>query len=428
MGLLRRIIGALTGNLTPRAEDIVFEPIDGPNLSSAAVRDVLVEAPRGSVFNVPLGEVMERVPSDWKRSGEFVAEQMLELPPAARMNLGAERPLAFSLRYLATLYPRFFRDPGVHAKDVGVDLAMEPLREPEPVLEDLPVEVLQEFQGESETFTEWEGEIQTKSARTKEAKATERALKKVEMPVLKGADSVGFDDLLDVEGEKPQIRSELAGVPAIVPPLGQPVNGRLRQILEAYAEGLPDAKKTPLIAARPIADKKVEDEGREIIPKVRLLTRESADEISVPVLQSFSSKAAEGSLQSSSVAAVGDFGSEPPALQQTRFNELGLSLSRFPEVRGFALWLGDHAMQTGEMGLDTQSPATRFRMEKILESASLTQGAQDGFLSITVFNARGGLSIFGGGSCLVAVSHQGEGMPAHLRSWLCGWVSQPLRT
>jgi hypothetical protein len=118
---------------------------------------------------------------------------------------------------------------------------------------------------------------------------------------------------------------------------------------------------------------------------------------------------------------------EPPALQQTRFDELGLSLSRFPEVRGFALWQGEHAMQTGEMGLDPQSPTTRFRMEKILESASLTQGAQDGFLSITVFNARGGLSIFGGGSCLVAVSHQGEGMPAQLRSWLCGWVSQPLR-
>jgi hypothetical protein len=117
----------------------------------------------------------------------------------------------------------------------------------------------------------------------------------------------------------------------------------------------------------------------------------------------------------------------PPVLHQTRFEELGLSLSRFSEVRGFALWLGDHAMQTGELGFDTKAATARLRMEKVLESALLAQGAQDGFLSVTVNHARGAVSVCGGGPCLVVVAHQGEGIPSHLRSWLCGWVSQPLR-
>jgi hypothetical protein len=110
-----------------------------------------------------------------------------------------------------------------------------------------------------------------------------------------------------------------------------------------------------------------------------------------------------------------------------RFEELGLSLSRFAEVRGFGLWHGDAAQHTGELGFDARNAAAREKLERILTDALSTQGSQDGFLSVTVHHARGGISVFGGGPCLVAVAHHADGLPAHLRSWLCGWVSQPSR-
>jgi hypothetical protein len=110
-----------------------------------------------------------------------------------------------------------------------------------------------------------------------------------------------------------------------------------------------------------------------------------------------------------------------------RFEELGLSLSRFPEVKGFALWQAGQSSHTGDLGLEVDLGVLRLRLERLLEGAVLLQGAQDGFSSVTFHHSRGGLSVFGNGSALVAVAHQHEGLPSHLRSWMCGWVSQPLR-
>jgi len=364
---------------------------------------------------------MARVPAAWRRSGEWVPEQMMTLPAAGRLNAGAERPLAYSLRYLVKCYPNFFRDPGPKEKDTGVDLAMEPLREPEPVLAEVPAEVLDEAQAESETFMQWEGETQTKRARSREAKETAKALRSVELPASKVADAAAFGELLAFETETPEpARAAAAREPVVLAP-GSSASGRLKRILEAYAGGIIPPEPAQTV--------------REIGPKLRVLETEKSAFIP-------REKTVEGAdvLKTSAHLAVGvaaptpgtglsteESLSGPPALQQMRFEELGLSLSRFPEVRGFALWLGEYAMQTGDLGVDTKAATTRFRMEKILESASLTHGAQDGFLSVTVNHARGGVSVFGGGPCLVAVAHQSEGMPSHLRSWLCGWVSQPLR-
>jgi len=427
MGLLRRMLGALVGKSAPKVEDIVFEPIDGPELHPVDPADVPVEVSRGSVHRVALGDLMARVPPAWKRSGEWTPEQMIDLSAAGRLNAGAERPLAFSLRYLVKLHPSLFRDPGAEEKDSGVDLAMEPLREPEPLVADVPVEILNEAQAELETFTQWDGETQSDRARAKEAKQTKKALSSVKLPATNGTESTDFDEMLQLgipAEDKPRVAAPQLPV---VLEQGAPANSRLKKILEAYAGGI--TKTEP--AQSP----------RESAPNLHVLVSETAEPPqkvegrrtvvasktpAAPLIPALSNASAVASVAPGAISMGQDLPG-PPALQQMRFEELGLSLSRFPEVRGFALWIGERAMQTGEMGLDTKAVATRFRMEQILESASLTHGAQDGFLSVTVNHARGGVSVFGGGPCLVAVAHQSEGMPSHLRSWLCGWVSQPLR-
>jgi hypothetical protein len=107
-----------------------------------------------------------------------------------------------------------------------------------------------------------------------------------------------------------------------------------------------------------------------------------------------------------------------------RFEELGLSLSRFVDIRGFALWQAGGVMQTGELGFAADESGMRSRLERMLEGGIQVRGAQDGFCSVTLHGAKGGLSVFGGAGCLVAVAHREEGIPEHLRLWLCGWVSQ----
>lgn len=428
MGLLRRILGALIGRPNPKAEDIVFEPIEGPSTSIAELNQLLPNEARGTAHRVALGDLMARVPSAWKRSVDFVPEQMVDLPPTARMNAGAERPLAFSLRYLVQMFPVFFRDPGMSEVDPGVDLAMEPLREPEPALDDLPLEVVQEAEGELETFAQWEGDAQSERARLKEAKETQKALERVRMPLAAGDDNVGFEEILEAPANEARSDSSSlvrGGVPAAPP---AQVNGRLRKILEAYAQGITTPEKPAKGGEVLLKQNAGERITIEVTPKNRTLTPTPEPVVGSSELTSLVEKRTAVGSPISIGGTTDPATNEPPVLHQTRFDELGLSLSRFSEVNGFALWLGEHAMQTGDLGLDTQATTTRFRIERILESASLTHGAQDGFLSVTVHHARGGISIFGGGPCLVAVSHNAEGMPPHLRSWLCGWVSQPLRS
>jgi len=427
MGLLRRMLGALVGKSAPKIEDIVFEPIDGPGSHPVVPIEAPVEESRGAVHRVALGDLMARVPAAWKRSGEWTPEQMIDLSAAGRLNAGAERPLAFSLRYLVKQHPSLFRDPGAKEKDSGVDLAMEPLREPEPLLADVPVEILHEAQAELETFTQWEGETQSDRAREKEAKQTRKALSSVKLPATKGSESRDFDELLQLNNPPVgETRVEAPRAPVVLAQ-GAPANGRLKKILEAYAGGI--TKTEPAQSPREIAPKLrvLGSETFEIPQKMKGGSAAVASKTPAASLLGSQGNASPLAFVAPAVITMEGDLSGPPALQQMRFEELGLSLSRFPEVRGFALWLGEHAMQTGELGVDTKAVATRFRMEKILESASLTHGVQDGFLSVTVNHARGGVSVFGGGPCLVAVAHQSEGMPSHLRSWLCGWVSQPLR-
>ncbi len=420
------MLGALFGKGATKPEDIVFEPISGSMDSAPAapvVEEGLPEAGgRSASHSVALGELMERVPSVWKRSGEWVPEEMLELPAVARLDAGAERPLAFSLRALVRLRPDLFRDPGVLHKDSGVDLAMEPLRETERPLSEIPSELIEDIQEESATFADWDEDKQSGRARAKEERETNKVLRSVELPAIVPSGVAEFEDIL--EGRSGTESEQVPAGAARGTISNRPVNGRLKRILEAYAEGL--VVNEPVGVASVAADEQERSpvafgsgipSGQPAAPSTSTTHKQTG--------------AYSQAIEARSTGVVGAVaarsGSGLEALRQTRFDELGLSLSRFPEVRGFALWLGDSAMQTGELGFDTQNDSARTRVEKILESALSAHGIQDGFMSVTVHHARGGISVFGGGGCLVAVSHQGEGMPSHLRSWLCGWVSQPLR-
>ncbi len=423
MGSLRRILGTLFGSGTPKPEDIVFEPIGGP-AAAEALRPVRVSGHR-----VALGELMPRVPVVWKRSAEWSPEQILELPAEARLNAGAERPLAFSLRYLVSRHPGLFRDPGPQEPDSGVDLLMEPLKEPEAQLKELPAELVGEVHDERDTFAQWEDDKLSARQSSKEALETEKALRSVRLPTSPAGQMEGFDKFLHQSSGEPAPAPPSRPQTPVVLPEVPPTNLRLKRILEAYAEGIPAEERPQVVPAVASVLRVLGNEQVEISPKARALSEELTTTLlhaapqtlsPRPAPQAFAVSKPEASSSSAELAG-------PPELHQMRFEELGLSLSRFSEVRGFALWLGEHAMQTGDLGFDTRAAAARFRMEKILESALLTQGAQDGFVSVTVHNARGGVSVFGGGPCLVAVSHQGEGMPSQLRAWLCGWVSQPLR-
>lgn len=427
MGFLRRIFRALVGKSTPRAEDIVFEPIAGPSAAPSALMEYPAEAARGASHRVTLGELMPHVPHVWRRSGDWSPEQVIDLPAAARLNAGAERPLAFSLRYLTKTYPHLFRDPGSTVKDSGVDLAMEPLRDPEPAFEALSSEIIDEVEVETETFANWDGDVQSKRQRDKEAKETKKALDRVALPPANNDVVDGFEALLSDSPKGGKEEVTVAQHEPVPLPKGAPVNGRLRRILEAYAEALPAGEREAFVSKDAAPLKISSSDTAVITPQARALSQERVSSVTEAAPLERTQRVVSPTVELAAEMPLAEVVGEPPALQQMRFEELGLSLSKFPEVRGFALWVGDHAMQTGEMGMDTQAATTRFRMEKILESATLTQGAQDGFLSVTVYHARGGVSVFGGSACLVAVAHQSDGMPAHLRSWLCGWVSQPLR-
>jgi hypothetical protein len=438
------MLGALFGASPRKPEDIVFEPIDVPDRAHASGTEIAMEGSpsvvlpevqtlkkdpppgplvpnrpaKGPPRTVALGELMPLVPSAWKRSAHFAPEQTIELPAEARLDMGVERPLAFSLRYLAKAHPQWFRDPGPYETDLGVDLWMEPLRDPEasPAEMDVPAELVAEAAEERDSFLQWEGEQRSSREIRKEERETQKALRSVKMPPLLMRVEGGFEDLLRMPAE--------ASSPAQMPPKKAAAsnaltpNPRLRKILEAYADGLSDAKSPPqpqgpapvgsselLPAAEPMADGP-RPPGTNPGPPVRWGQAVSKQELASPPKPDVP-------------AALGGY--------EMRFEELGLSLSKFSEVRGFGLWQGGVAQHTGDLGFDARNEVAREKLERILDDALSTQGAQDGFLSVTVHHARGGISVFGGGSCLVAVAHHADGLPAHLRSWLCGWVSQPLR-
>lgn len=451
MGPLRRMLGALLGVSTPKLkpEDVVFEPIDAPPQAESSRPEIAAQAPepaklpeepahkegpapgplvpnrpnRGLPRTVALGDLLPLVPTTWRRSAQYAPEQTIVLPAEARLEMGIERPLAYSLRYLAKVHPQWFKDPGPSETDPGVDLWMEPFRDPEasPTELDVPAELVLEAADERDTFLLWEDDKRSAREVRREDKETQKALRSVNMPPLLMRVEGGFEDLLRFKPE-PELPEEKGRPPASIPAQGAAPNPRLRKILEAYADGLvgsnpgagqapkrgaPAPASTPAPVPVPApADATTTREQRT--PEVSILEEDAAAEKSAGRWgQALSNAVAEG--------------------YQMRFEELGLSLSRFAEVRGFGLWQGGIAQHTGDLGFEARNQAAREKLERILADALSTQGAQDGFLSVTVHHARGGISVFGGGPCLVAVAHHADGLPAHLRSWLCGWVSQPLR-
>jgi len=422
MGLFRRIMGALFNGPPSKPEEIVFEPIDGP--MDAPSTQSLFSTKRGILQRVSLAELMPRVPSQWKRSGDWTPERLIELPVEARLDVGAERPLAFSLRYLARQYPEHFRDPSASELDVGFDLSLEPLREPQPLQADIPLESFAEAEQERGTFSDWEEELRASKKTTAEARETMKALRGVRLPPPEGPNPEAFEAVMEqkntADSQPLSSRGSQKKAPAAT---GS--NSRLRKILEAYAESVPEAERvTPPEPASAAVELPAKRQLLEMPARTRASGTESATDWAKMDLGS--------AVEARSLRAKNELASEVHAeariaLPHTRFEELGLSLSRFPEVRGFALWLGQDALQTGELGFDARGSLIRPRLEKMLENGFLGQRGQDGFLSVTVHQATGGISIFGGGPCLVAVAHHTEGMPAHLRAWLCGWVSQPLR-
>jgi hypothetical protein len=453
------MLGALLGVSTPKPEDIVFEPIDSPPRADPPRSEVGVRAPepaqlpepptrkddpspgplvpnrptRGLPRTVALGDLLPLVPSAWRRSTHYAPEQTIVLPAEARLDMGIERPLAYSLRYLAKVHPQWFKDPGPHETDLGVDLWMEPFRDPEasPTELDVSAELVVEAADERDTFLMWEGEKRSAREVRKEEKETEKALRSVKMPPLLMRVEGEFEDLLRTkpdeisQSDKPP-EADAAAAQRALP------NLRLRKILEAYADGLVGPRKpasparqgpsqsetsvrrteAPLAEAAPAPEQR-KPEGPPIAPM------EAAGAPAGRWGQALSKTVNEPALKPDLPMAADGY--------QMRFEELGLSLSRFGEVRGFGLWQGGIAQHTGDLGFDARNLAAREKLERILDDALSTQGAQDGFLSVTVHHARGGISVFGGGPCLVAVAHHADGLPAHLRSWLCGWVSQPLR-
>ncbi len=428
MGLFRRIMGAYFNGPPSKPEEIVFEPIDGPldvpsTLPPSAQHPFLSK--RGILQRVALAELMPRVPSQWKRAGDWTPERLVELPVEARLDVGAERPLAFSLRYLVRQYPEHFRDPGAAERDVGFDLSLEPIREPLPQQTDIPLESFAEAEQERGTFSDWEEELRASKLTTAEARETMKALRGVRLPPPEGPTPAAFEAVLEQKNIADSQPLSSRGAPKTAPP-ATGSNSRLRKILEAYAESVPEAERVALPEpARVAVEVPAKRQVLEETPARPLVsgTEKASDWARMDPGSSVEARSVRGKMGLASQTQ----GEARVALPQTRFEELGLSLSRFPEVRGFALWLDQDALQTGELGFDARGSLMRARLEKMLENGFLGQRGQDGFLSVTVHQATGGISIFGGGSCLVAVAHQTEGMPAHLRAWLCGWVSQPLR-
>ena len=405
MGKLRRFLGKFFDPPAPALEDIVFERLE----------DVPQTPESQNRVRVSLEELIPCVPLVWMRSGNWSVQQIIEIPPEAFLEGSAERPAVVSLRFLAHAYPHAFCDPGVNQPDPGVDLPMIMLRETGGAPADLPTEMVVETAEQRENFAEWEGDERLPEQRAAEEKEAEAALRGVILPSTPGR-----------EQELP-FESALAAQPEPAPPAVSQSSSRIRKILEAYADGLPSPSgEVPLKApAIPRLTQPLPIEPLPIqsqLPRVRQRPPELSENFRMEDVEA-ELRGARGAVLEPSPTS-GPLDSAP---YRMRFEELGLSLSRFPEVKGFALWQAGHSSHTGDLGFDLELSALRLRLERLLEGAVQVQGAQDGFSSVTLNHARGGMSVFGSGSSLVAVAHQHDGLPSHLRAWMCGWVSQPLR-
>lgn len=430
-----RFLAKLFDPPATKLEDIVFERLDGdagvPSISNP---------PRG--MQISLQELVPRVSEVWIRSGGWSLEQMIVLPPEAFMEGSPERPMVVSLRFLAALYPEIFKDPGLGVPDPGVDVPMQVLRETseESLVIPVPAEVLNESALEGETFRDWEEDQIEPAQRKAEARETAAALRGVRLPRSEsGERELAFESTLDAQSQG-ATSSEFASSTAVSAPAPAPPSNRLRKILAAYAEGLPASTQVGEMGGR-LEDKAVVRAVDSAVSKPLDSLGSAPD--AAPTVRVIKREIGGGSLEGSTGESVGGGRVEEfaPVVSksgpttavgamggyQMRFEELGLSLSRFSEVKGFAFWQGGQSSHTGDLGFDLELATLRMRLERLLEGAVQVQGAQDGFSSVTFHHARGGMSVFGSGSSLVAVAHQHDGLPSHLRAWMCGWVAQPLR-
>jgi hypothetical protein len=430
MGVFRRWLRALLGRTTLSADDVVFERIDdaeiAPGAQPADVAPEVVSASASPAAPAPIGrsvsieEIFSRTPVRWRRAMDGVDAQVIVLPPQALLSAGGERPQAYSLRYLAKHYPSVFRDPGIQEADPGVDLPMEFLKDPEADLSALPVDAVSEVISDRSTFAVSEEEVASQDQGLDEMRETSKALKKVRLPrVSAGERNAGFDDLLALSEEAGQGSADQPA--AVDASSATPVapNPRLRRILAAYAETLPEFQNAapPAVPASSPAPPRVEAPAPALKQPAGQPPTRTAD----APLRSAAPAERE---RAQSVPATVNSGGFSIGVDAHRFEELGLSLSRFVDIRGFALWQAGGVMQTGELGFAADESGMRSRLERMLEGGIQVRGAQDGFCSVTLHGAKGGLSVFGGAGCLVAVAHREEGIPEHLRLWLCGWVSQ----
>ena len=430
MGVLRRWLRALLGRTTLSADEVVFERIDdaeiAPSAQPADVASEVVSASASPAAPAPIGrsvsieEIFSRTPVRWRRAMDGVDAQVIVLPPQALLSAGGERPQAYSLRYLAKHYPSVFRDPGIQEADPGVDLPMEFLKDPEADLSALPVDAVSEVISDRSTFAVSEEEVASQDQGLDEMRETSKALKKVRLPrVSAGERNAGFDDLLALSEEAGQGSADQPA--AFDASSATPVapNPRLRRILAAYAETLPEFQNAapPAAPASSSVPPRVEAPAPALKQPAGQPPTRTAD---APLR----SAAPAGRERAQSVPATVNSGGLSLGVDAHRFEELGLSLSRFVDIRGFALWQAGGVMQTGELGFAADESGMRSRLERMLEGGIQVRGVQDGFCSVTLHGAKGGLSVFGGAGCLVAVAHREEGIPEHLRLWLCGWVSQ----
>jgi hypothetical protein len=409
MGTLRRFLGKLFDPPAPSLEEIVFERIDDVPPPSDSHRQV----------RVSLEELIPCIPLAWIRSGTWSLQQTIEIPPEAFLEGSAERPAVASLRFLANAYPLIFRDPGLSLPDPGVDLPMMVLRETssEPVT--LPAQMSVESPEQVADFAEWDGDPLPPEQRAVEAREAAAALAGVHLPPP------------PVEERNLAFEATLAAQPTPSVPESAPSSLRIRKILEAYAEGLPSPfSELPEVAPAP--QRRASPAPIEPLPiqtqlaRIRSVPPDPGNHLRTSDVPSEVSPPRTPAAAPEPLVAPGP-GAVDLAPFRMRFEELGLSLSRFPEVKGFVLWQSGHFSHTGDLGFDLELSALRLRLERLLEGAVQVQGAQDGFSSVTLNHARGGMSVFGSGGSLVAVAHQHDGLPSHLRAWMCGWVSQPLR-
>jgi lipoprotein-anchoring transpeptidase ErfK/SrfK len=427
MGVLRRWLQSLFGRTAISADEVVFERIDdaepAPGAQPAEFAPEVALSSGSAAAPAPIGrsvsieEIFSRTPVRWRRAMDGVDAQVIVLPPQALLSAGGERPQAYSLRYLAKHYPSVFRDPGIQEADPGVDLPMEFLKDPEADLAALPVDAVSEVISERTTFAVSEEDAAPQNESPDEMRETSKALQKVRLPrVSAGERNAGFNDLLARSEEAGQGGADQGVSVHETPATPAAPNPRLRRILAAYAETLPEFQNATAPGASAVPPR-----GEAPAP----VSKQSVGQQSAFVADAprRSAAPAETERAQSMPATVNPEGLSV-GVDAHRFEELGMSLSRFVDVRGFALWQSGGVMQTGELGFAADDSGMRLRLERMLEGGIQVRGAQDGFCSVTLHGAKGGLSVFGGTGCLVAVAHREDGIPEHLRLWLCGWVSQ----